>query len=733
MARELARLKLKIEGDTKGLRSSLKSAETQSKRTGERMRRAFRRAGASVQRLTRRLFSMRSALIALAGAAALGLAIKRAIDFADNIAKTARAVGLTTDSLQILRFAARRSGVDIGQLDKALIKMIKTVAELKTRISSELDLALKDFNPTLVANVRAARDQEEVLQLVAAALRDAATAADAAAIATGFFGRSGPLLVQIFRSGAFSAGEFEAAARRLGLVIDKEVFPAVEAAADELGDLGDVFKILATRAALEALPAMRQLAQTFTSPEFLAAVKNVSGEIANLIDFIARHQRVIKATFGGLFALGIAARMGIPPLLRFGAAALTGAVAFAALGDEAERVSEAIGKVQERLQFLRTARAAGREDIFGLPIPEEIAKQEAALARLQARLVEIGEERTRQQAAAPVPFATTESIEQSIKLKVAMEDLAFQAAALRGQFDELAEGTPALARQLGVFGRVLGRDKILLEDLSPELRELNDAMQELADLRAAAQVIEQTATAEEKLAFQTRELNRLKPTLIALLGSEARAQKVIARALKETDVSARKAADAAQELGLTFSSAFEDAVIQGKELSDVLLALEQDILRILLRKAVTEPLTNILTDVFEGIRESIFGSARGNVIAGGRIVPFQRGGVIDRPVAFPLRGGIGTAAETGAEAILPLRRLPSGDLGVGAVGGGAVNITIINNTGGEAQVRQSAGAQGGVDIEIILDRAVSRVIRGGGLATAAIQDTFVTAVRPVGR
>jgi hypothetical protein len=64
-----------------------------------------------------------------------------------------------------------------------------------------------------------------------------------------------------------------------------------------------------------------------------------------------------------------------------------------------------------------------------------------------------------------------------------------------------------------------------------------------------------------------------------------------------------KAADAksiGEELGLTFSSAFEDAIVGGGKLSDVLKGLEQDILRIVTRKLVTEPLGNALTGMIGG-------------------------------------------------------------------------------------------------------------------------------------
>ena len=48
--------------------------------------------------------------------------------------------------------------------------------------------------------------------------------------------------------------------------------------------------------------------------------------------------------------------------------------------------------------------------------------------------------------------------------------------------------------------------------------------------------------------------------------------------------------DIARELGLTFSSAFEDAVVGGKRFSEILRGLYQDLVRLSVRKTVTEPL-----------------------------------------------------------------------------------------------------------------------------------------------
>ena len=64
---------------------------------------------------------------------------------------------------------------------------------------------------------------------------------------------------------------------------------------------------------------------------------------------------------------------------------------------------------------------------------------------------------------------------------------------------------------------------------------------------------------------------------------------------------AKDASNAARELGLTFTSAFEDAVIEGKKFSDVLQGLGKDVGRIILRKGVTEPLAKGIGGMIEGI------------------------------------------------------------------------------------------------------------------------------------
>lgn len=73
-------------------------------------------------------------------------------------------------------------------------------------------------------------------------------------------------------------------------------------------------------------------------------------------------------------------------------------------------------------------------------------------------------------------------------------------------------------------------------------------------------------------------------------------------------------------------------------------------------------------------------SAKGNVFNQGNLVPFANGGIVKHPTIFPMAKGTGLMGEAGPEAILPLTRTSTGNLGVESAGGegngGVTNVII---------------------------------------------------------
>jgi hypothetical protein len=86
---------------------------------------------------------------------------------------------------------------------------------------------------------------------------------------------------------------------------------------------------------------------------------------------------------------------------------------------------------------------------------------------------------------------------------------------------------------------------------------------------------------------------------------------------------AERSSNMGRELGMTFSSAFEDAIVKGKSFSDILKGIEQDIARIIIRQTITAPLSNAISGAvknidFGAIAKSLFpGKADGGPVSMG--------------------------------------------------------------------------------------------------------------------
>jgi hypothetical protein len=87
-----------------------------------------------------------------------------------------------------------------------------------------------------------------------------------------------------------------------------------------------------------------------------------------------------------------------------------------------------------------------------------------------------------------------------------------------------------------------------------------------------------------------------RPVPDATIQREAeRAMEELEKAERRIQERAERTHDTVRELGLTFSSAFEDAIVKGDKLSKVPQGLLQDITRIIARRTITEPLGNAVS------------------------------------------------------------------------------------------------------------------------------------------
>jgi len=159
-----------------------------------------------------------------------------------------------------------------------------------------------------------------------------------------------------------------------------------------------------------------------------------------------------------------------------------------------------------------------------------------------------------------------------------------------------------------------------------------------------------------------------------------------------------------KELGLTFTSAFENAVVGGQKLSGILQSLADDIAKLILRKKVTEPL-------FDAVSEGVSGSGINDFFSGLFGGFKASGGSVD-PSKFYVVGEQGPElfVPTGSGSIVPNH----------ALGGSSQNnnISIVVNADGSG--RQEAGNAN--DLGRRIESAVRTVLvqekRPGGLIGA---------------
>ena len=166
-------------------------------------------------------------------------------------------------------------------------------------------------------------------------------------------------------------------------------------------------------------------------------------------------------------------------------------------------------------------------------------------------------------------------------------------------------------------------------------------------------------------------------------------------------------------IGSTISSGIVDtltaAVDKTKSLRDIAANTLRSIANIILQFGVNQALGSI-----PGLGK-IFGSAYGNVFEQNKIVPFARGGIVNRPTIFPMANGAGLMGEAGPEAIMPLKRGPSGRLGVEASAGVGNIVVNVDAQGTQVEGNQPNANRLGEALGAAVRAELIRQKRPGGL------------------
>jgi hypothetical protein len=228
--------------------------------------------------------------IAFTGAVTAGIAMaKSAANVGDEIAKTARAYGVSTDFLQKYRFAAELAGVEQSKFNSTLNIANRMLGQAAmggndaAKAYEELGVSIRDSNGDV-------RSLDDVFLEALAAIERIPTASERAALAMRIFGRDGGQVANLLSS---DLEELENQANRfenLGLVIDEETLQRSEDFNDQLTEFWAILRGLRVIIGAALLPQMQELVSRFS--EFITENKELIQQ--NAISFFQSLFVVVK-------------------------------------------------------------------------------------------------------------------------------------------------------------------------------------------------------------------------------------------------------------------------------------------------------------------------------------------------------------------------------------------------------------------------------------------------------
>ena len=223
-----------------------------------------------------------TAVAAAAGAIAM---TKASFAAADVIGKTADAAGVTTDSLQEMRYAAQISGMSIEDLDKSIMGFGKRIGELRAGTGS-LYTILDKTNKAFLDQVKTAPSVDAALDIVMGAMAGTADDADRAALAVAAFGRSGQKMGILSKE----YKNLRVEAQELGLIIDEHLIRSAEKTNDQMTALSMIVKTQLTAGILELAPYIQEIVSDMT--DWIKSNKDfLSQDIPNYIKKFAQEVR----------------------------------------------------------------------------------------------------------------------------------------------------------------------------------------------------------------------------------------------------------------------------------------------------------------------------------------------------------------------------------------------------------------------------------------------------------
>jgi len=261
----------------------------------DRSKATLNRFKGRIERVKNSVFSLRGGVTALAGAAGLGLLVKKSLETNDALAKTADKLGITTQSLAGLQHAANLTGVAQTTLTKALTKQQKAIFNADRGV-----LTYKQHFDALGLSTEALKQQspDEQFKTIAEALKNVESQTQKTAIAYDIFGGRGTALINTLALGRDGLEAAAAEADALGLAVSRVDAAKIEQANDSFTRLKGVAAGVGNAIAANVAPYITALATQFVNAAKEAG--GMSNFIGRALDNVVGAVGFVKDSFRGL-------------------------------------------------------------------------------------------------------------------------------------------------------------------------------------------------------------------------------------------------------------------------------------------------------------------------------------------------------------------------------------------------------------------------------------------------
>lgn len=508
---------------------------------------------------------MGAALLAAGGT--MAVLVKQAINGADAMSKMSQGAGLATTAFSEIAYAARLSGVSTEQFSTSMARLNRNVSDTAAGTGEA-----REAFAALGIDVKAAdgtlKNADTIMAEVADKFAAMEDGAGKSAIAVMMFGRAGAAMIPLLNQGSAGMAAMRAEARALGLTIDTETGRAAEQFNDNLTRLNAAKQGVANTIMRVLLPEMNKLTDSMVE-----AVKS-----------------------GG-------------QLNGFARGAVTLFQTLAVLGSDVAFVFRMIGG--EIGVWAAQIAAFARGDFAGFKLigkewTEDAARARVELDAFQSRVMNLGNtaESTAEKVSKLVKGKAPTVARSGEAERIAAANQRLLEESIRGSV-QAAEAMQSEAEALVYTWDRLGNRVTMTRD---EFKQLEEQAQ-----RATQSWVESAQIATERA-----------DNMIYTWDAAGNRIQLTREEFEALDAAERKALESGQELGWAFSSFFENAILEGGKVRDMLQGMAKDVLKIVLRQQVTQPIATAISGAFSGM----FGGARaegGPVMAGRSYLVGERG------------------------------------------------------------------------------------------------------------